>query len=132
MKATEQERGLIKLMSFGFKYGLPNANCYFDVSFAKNPARERKWGLFATEDEEMVRYVLEQDLVSRFVGLAVPLVEHMANVDAYHVIAFGCNSGRHRSPIIVDSIAAALHGKVRCIVEHRDRPDFEKSLSAGK
>jgi UPF0042 nucleotide-binding protein len=130
MNKPEEQAGVIKLMSFGFKYGLPNANCYFDVSFAKNPAREQKWGLFATEDEDMVRYVLGQAKVSTFISLAVPMVEHIATVDAYHVIAFGCNSGRHRSPIIVNAIADGLRGKVRCLVEHRDRPDFEKTLQS--
>lgn len=120
--------GLIKLMSFGFKYGLPEANYYFDVSFAKNPARDNRWGMFATEDEEMVKFILGQEPVAKFVNLVVPVVKHVATLDGYQVVAFGCNSGRHRSPIIVDAIARHLKDHVRLAVTHRDRPAFKESL----
>jgi UPF0042 nucleotide-binding protein len=121
----ENGGGIIRLISFGFKYGLPPANFYFDVSFIKNPAREKKWGLFAIEDEEMVEYVLSQDSVSDFIDLVVPLIYHIVKLDGFQSVAFGCNSGRHRSPIVVNEIARRINKDIKHIVLHRDKPDYE-------
>lgn len=115
-------------MSFGFKYGLPQANFYFDVSFAKNPARESKWGLFAKEDAEMARYVLQQEKVARFIDLVIPLMYHLVELDGFHTVAFGCNSGRHRSPIIVNEVARRIENDIRHVIYHRDQPEYEKYL----
>ncbi|WP_145017681.1 RapZ C-terminal domain-containing protein [Geobacter argillaceus] len=98
----------VKLMSFGFKYGIPNANYYFDVGFIKNPARESKWGFFAVPDDEMRDYVLQQPSVIEFLKYVVPLIKMLAPLDQSQVFAFGCNSGRHRSYILVEEISRQL------------------------
>jgi RNase adaptor protein for sRNA GlmZ degradation len=121
----ETKCGKIKLVSFGFKCGAPTANYYFDVSFAVNPAREERWGMFGQIDEEMTEFVLGQSDVRRFIDLVIPLIGHLARVDAYQIVAFGCNSGRHRSPIIVNEIAAKLVHEIPLEVEHRDLPEGE-------
>lgn len=125
---AEGVHGTIKLMSFGFKYGPPAANYYFDVSFAVNPARQDRWGMDALVDHEMVDFVLFQSAVGTFIELVVPLIEHTSRLDSYQVVAFGCNSGRHRSPIIVNEVASRLVGKVPMLVEHRDLPDSENVM----
>lgn len=112
----------LKLMSFGFKYGLPTANFYFDVSFTVNPARDARWGLHARPDHEMIEFVLGQPAVAEFIRRVVPLLEHIGTLDAYQVVAFGCNSGRHRSPVIANEIARRLAGRHQLVVEHRDMP----------
>jgi UPF0042 nucleotide-binding protein len=126
--SNSTDTGIVKLMSFGFKYGLPSANYYFDVSFIKNPAREQQWGLFAVEDEQMARYVLDQDKAARFVDLVVPLIYHVVELDGFQSVAFGCNSGRHRSPIIVNEISRRIQGDIRHVVVHRDQPEYEKYM----
>ena len=130
MKSDDQKQvgGYIKIMSFGFKFGQPPANHYFDVSFPTNPARQENWGLFAMVDPQMVEFILKQPPVVKFIDMVVPLIEHLATLDAGQVIAFGCNSGRHRSPIIADEIGARLAGKVPVRVEHRDLPEYESFL----
>lgn len=121
--------GKIKIMSFGFKYGLPPANYSFDVSFATNPARLEKWGMFGAVDHNMVEFILSQKPVSKFIELVIPLLEHIATLDSFHVIAFGCNAGRHRSPIIVNEIGSRLIDKrIPAAVVHRDLPDYEAFL----
>ena len=120
------EKGRIKIISFGFKYGPPNANHYFDVSFTTNPARQDRWGMFGVVDHEMIEFVLSQPKVKEFIKRVVPLIEFAATVDAYHVVAFGCNSGRHRSPIIANEVARILSKKIPIVVEHRDLPEYEK------
>lgn len=111
----------VKLLSFGFKYGQPRANYYFDVGFIKNPAREKKWSFFADADDEMSAYVMQQKTAKEFVDKVVPLIELLSQIDQNQVFAFGCSAGRHRSTIIVNTIKGIL--KIRGIhadVEHRD------------
>jgi len=98
----------VKLMSFGFKYGIPNANYYFDVGFIKNPAREIKWNFFSRPDEDMRAYVLDQPPVIEFLKYVVPLIVMLAPLDQSQVFAFGCNSGRHRSYILVEEISRQI------------------------
>jgi len=126
--SSASEAGLVKIMSFGFKFGPPQANHYFDVSFVSNPARQRRWGMFSKVNHEMVEFVLAQPAVQRFVEMVVPLIEHVATLDSYQVVAFGCNAGRHRSPIIVDEVASRLVDRVPLRVEHRDLPEYEAVL----
>ena len=111
----------VKLISFGFKYGQPRANYYFDVGFVKNPAREKKWGFHANADDEMCKYVMEQDIAREFVDRVVPLITFLSKIDQNQVFAFGCSAGRHRSTIIVNTISELLKERgIGSDVEHRD------------
>jgi RNase adaptor protein for sRNA GlmZ degradation len=111
----------ITLISFGFKYGPPNANYYFDVGFLKNPARESNWGFFSDPDENMKKYILDQTNSKKFIESVVPLIIFLAEIDQKQVFAFGCNAGRHRSNVIVDELARILKDKgLEVDVKHRD------------
>lgn len=105
-------------MSFGFKYGLPNANYYFDVGFIKNPARREGWNFFSEVTDEMRSYVLSQPEVLSFIELVVPLISFLENIDQKQVFAFGCNAGRHRSRVLVDHLGATFFKHAEVI--HRD------------
>jgi UPF0042 nucleotide-binding protein len=111
-----------KLMSFGFKYGLPHANYYFDVAFIKNPAREAEWGFFSEPTEEMRQYVLGQEQAREFIARIEPLLVFLSSLDQNQVFAFGCNSGRHRSCVLVEELARRLEkAGIKTNVTHRDR-----------
>lgn len=111
----------VKLISFGFKYGVPRSNYYFDVGFIKNPARQKEWDFFCDSSPEMCQFVLEQDQAKEFIQRVIPLIEFLATIDQNQVFAFGCSAGRHRSTVLVDFIAEVLKGKgVHVDVEHRD------------
>ena len=111
----------ITLVSFGFKYGLPNANYYFDVGFIKNPAREKKWDFFSIPTEEMRQYVLEQEKTKKFLEKLEPLLIFLSSIDQNQIFAFGCNSGRHRSSIIVDELKNKMEkAGIKTRVYHRD------------
>ncbi len=124
---TTPPRARIVLQSFGFKYGLPAANYYFDVGFATNPARQPQWTFFSDVDEEMVKFVLAHEPVSRFLDLVVPLIEHLATIDSHHVIALGCSAGRHRSPILVHELARRLEPEIPITLRHRELGADERS-----
>lgn len=103
-----QDRPRLTLVTFGFKYGAPNANYTFDVSFLRNPAREEQWGLFATADEGMARFVLEQEECTTFLDRLLPLIRVLLGFDDDLRIGIGCSSGRHRSRIVAHEIQRLL------------------------
>jgi RNase adaptor protein for sRNA GlmZ degradation len=96
------------LTTFGFKYGLPNANYFFDVSFLKNPAREEQWDLFADPDDEMRAFVLGQQACQDFLRDLLPLIRTVMRCDDGVRVAIGCNAGRHRSRIVAEELARRL------------------------
>lgn len=111
----------VKLVSFGFKYGYPHSNYYFDVGFIKNPARQKKWGFFSDASKEMYEFVMNQEQAKFFVEMVVPLIEFLSQIDQNQVFAFGCSAGRHRSFIITEAIAKMLSDRgIQVNVEHRD------------
>jgi len=102
------DRPHLTLVTFGFKYGAPNANYTFDVSFLRNPAREQAWSLFAAADEGMARFVLEQPECEAFLERLLPLVRVLLGFDDDLRIGIGCSSGRHRSRIVALEIQRRL------------------------
>lgn len=114
----------INIISFGFKYGFPNVNYFFDVSFIQNPARSGKWNLFDPINPEMMQYVLDQPGVAEFVGKAVNLILAVAELDDGLKVGFGCSGGRHRSPIIAQAVSDEIAKRSdRLLIEiyHRDQ-----------
>lgn len=119
----------VTLMSFGFKYGLPRANYYFDVGFIKNPAREKRWDFFSTADEDMRQYVLRQPETQEFLQHTAGLLKFLARIDQNQVFAFGCSAGRHRSSIIVEELSQILEqAGIRTNVYHRDHDARPESV----
>lgn len=113
---------MIKLYSFGFKYRTPPCNNYIDVSFIKNPAREKHWGLFSEINEEMQKFVLTQKKVSDIIESIVKLILLLNKVDDGIRFGIGCNAGRHRSPIVVEKIAEELKNNgIKCSIEHLEK-----------
>ena len=111
----------IKLISFGFKYGLPRCNYYFDVGFIKNPARQKDWSFFCETNPEMCEFVLKQDQARNFIERVIPLIEFLSTIDQNQIFAFGCSAGRHRSTVVVDYIASLLKERgIDVDVEHKD------------
>ncbi|MCB9913720.1 MAG: hypothetical protein H6828_01065 [Planctomycetes bacterium] len=111
----------LTLLSFGFKYGQPPANHYFDVSFLKNPAREDGWDLFSQRSDGMRRWVLEQRDAVEFLERMVPLACFLARADDDARIALGCSAGRHRSAILVEELARRLRAEGLDVhVHHRE------------
>jgi len=111
----------MKIVSFGFKYGQPRANHYFDVSWIKNPARGEGRNLFSALDTGIINEVLQDQAVKDFLTKVIPLLEFLSKKDVM-VVAFGCSAGRHRSPVIAEAVAKTLAKvyKIDVTIEHRD------------
>lgn len=111
----------LTLLSFGFKFGPPPANYYFDVSFLKNPARDEQFNLFSRVTPAMREFVLAQPDCRRFVDAVLPLLRLLLECDGDVRVGFGCNAGRHRSAIVVEEIARRLEADdVTVKVAHRE------------
>ncbi len=119
--ATPRPTKRLTLLSFGFKFGPPPTNYYFDVSFLKNPARDDRWDLFARVTPAMREFVLNQPNCRRFIEATVPLLRVLLECDGDVRVGFGCNAGRHRSAILVEEIARRLESDdVALKVVHRE------------
>ncbi len=114
--------GTLTLISFGFKYGQPPANNYFDVSFLKNPAREARWDLWSLPGDEMREWVLGQAAAIEFLDAVVPLAKLLTQVDDGARLALGCSAGRHRSTILTEELARRLRVEgLEITIFHRER-----------
>ncbi len=111
---------VIDLLSFGFKYGAPATNFYFDVTFLPNPARISGKQLFDELDEEMYKYVIQNENSQELIIKVVDFILFVSKFDSIKV-GIGCNSGRHRSVILVNEISKHLKTLgVEHRVSHRD------------
>lgn len=124
-----EEAGImtITFISFGYKFGVPNnIDLLFDVRFLPNPyfvpeLKELKGTDLAVKDFVLQRTETEEFIkrLSNLLDFLTPL--YIKEGRPYLTIGIGCTGGRHRSPVIVDSISSLLKGKSLSInVNHRD------------
>ena len=123
----EDRRGMVvRLVSFGFKYGLPvDADLVFDLRYLPNPHFVPELKPLTGTDEAVSSYVLEAPRTKDFLGHLWPLLEYSlpnyaAEGKAYLTIAFGCTGGRHRSVAIVEELASMIGKHYEVTVAHRD------------
>ncbi|HHT37014.1 MAG TPA: RNase adapter RapZ [Firmicutes bacterium] len=120
----------IDLLSFGFKYGVPNdADIIFDVRFLPNPFYIDELKQLTGEDPEVADYVLDwpqtQAFIDKFYDLIVELLPaYSKEGKARLTIGIGCTGGQHRSVAISRELGRRLtldgfHNQVR----HRDLPE---------
>lgn len=102
---------MITLISWGFKYGDPPANFKFDVSYLKNPWREK--GLRNASKERIIDFMKEQEgfdtLISSFVILIMIYNNLFPNENL--IFAFCCSAGEYRSPVVVEILHQRLEEK---------------------
>lgn len=118
---------IVKVMSFGFKYGSPNeADLVFDVRCLPNPFYVPELKQFTGKDSCVSEYVLkfEQskillDKLKDLIDFLIPLYVHEGKSQL--VIAFGCTGGKHRSITFAEEIYKHLSEKgIRTRISHRD------------
>jgi RNase adapter protein RapZ len=126
-KRLASTRMTINILSFGFKFGIPNdADLVVDVRFLANPYFVPDLKDLTGEDEPVETYVVENSVTRTFLqryfdllDFLVPLYEKEGK--KYLTIAVGCTGGRHRSVAIARSILAHIDNPERRVsVLHRD------------
>jgi len=126
-KSESKRPLLVSLVSFGYKYGVPtDADLMFDVRFLPNPHFVPKLRRYTGKDAKVRRYMQSfpqtGEFLRRIQGLLTYLIPHyIEEGKSYLTIAFGCTGGKHRSVMMAEWLARALHKrKFATRVVHRD------------
>lgn len=117
----------IDILSFGFKYGIPNNSDHImDVRFLANPYFIQKLKDLNGLDDKVKTFILDNENAQfflqkylNFLDYLIPLYEKERK--AYLTIAIGCTGGRHRSVTIAQFIFEQIKSQGKLIeIIHRD------------
>jgi UPF0042 nucleotide-binding protein len=136
--AGKSARLRTRLLSFGFKYGVPvDADLMLDVRFIENPffipSMRDQSGL----DAEVASFVLEKPDAREFVERSLALLEfalprYEAEGKSYLTVAIGCTGGRHRSVAIAERMGSELRQRLGLDIDvaHRDIGEVDREAAA--
>lgn len=125
---AEQPRMVTRILSFGFKYGLPvDADLVLDVRMLDNPYFVPALRHLPGTEPAVRDFVLKNPEAIEFIRRAEELLEfslprYEREGKSYLTIAIGCTGGRHRSVVISVALTEALQRKtgLPILVLHRD------------
>ena len=118
----------ITVLSFGFKYGIPNdADLVFDVRFLPNPYYIEELRPMSGNDQPVRDYVMNNDTAKQFLTKLTDMVEflipnYISEGKTQLVIGIGCTGGKHRSVTLANELYEALKktDSYGVSIEHRD------------
>ena len=118
----------IRVISFGYKYGLPReADLVFDMRFIKNPFYNKKLSNLTGEDVEVENFVKKQLNFNFFFETIIPFFGRIINGykeegKNYLTVAFGCTGGVHRSVVSAINFYSILrkNDNLEVYLDHRD------------
>mgnify|MGYP001023188444 FL=1 len=117
----------ITVLSFGFKYGIPNdADLVFDVRFLPNPYYIEELRPMSGNDQPVRDYVMNNDTAKQFLTKLTDMVEflipnYISEGKTQLVIGIGCTGGKHRSVSLANALAKHMQELPYSLkVEHRD------------
>ena len=125
----EHEPGklLVNIVSFGFKYGLPEeADLVFDVRFLPNPFYNEKLKPLSGLDADVRVYVMSHEISKRFTDsllamLTFLLPHYISEGKSQLIVAIGCTGGRHRSVALSQELHKYLTANDNSVsIFHRD------------
>ena len=118
---------IINIVSFGFKYGLPNdADLVFDVRFTPNPFYIPELKPLTGGNAPVADYVMSFDISQKFLEKAKEMLDllipaYIAEGKNKLVVCIGCTGGRHRSVAVSNDIFKYLSNKGHSVfLSHRD------------
>ena len=100
----------ITVMSFGFKYGIPqDSDLVFDVRFLPNPYYIDELKEKTGNDPEVQDYVMENEKAQVFLDKLTDMVDflipnYILEGKNQLVIAIGCTGGKHRSVTLANAL----------------------------
>ena len=123
----EYENFFVTLLSFGFKYGIPeDSDLVFDVRFLPNPYYIDELKPLTGNDKPIKEYVMGFDIAHQFLEKLTDMIEflipnYILEGKNRLVIAIGCTGGRHRSVTLANELYNRLEGGEYGIkIDHRD------------
>lgn len=104
----------VTFISFGYKFGIPqNIDLLFDVRFIPNPNFVPELKELCGADQPVKRFIFEKSQTKEFIkklkgflNFLIPL--YINEGKTYLTIGIGCTGGKHRSPAIIEKIAALI------------------------
>ncbi len=125
-RGTRGQRMVTRVVSFGFKYGLPvDADLVFDLRYLPNPHFVPELKAHSGLEPAVASYVLGAPATELLLADLMPLLTHTLpeyerEGKAYLTIAVGCTGGRHRSVAVAEELARRLGADREVVVSHRD------------
>lgn len=122
----------ITVLSFGFKYGIPNdADLVFDVRFLPNPYYVEELRPLSGNDRPVQEYVKNNDSFREFLNKLVDMIQFLIPryvKEGKHqlVIAIGCTGGKHRSVTLANELYQQLLNKDEAYGLKKEHRDLEK------
>lgn len=137
--AGKSARMRTRLLSFGFKYGVPvDADLILDVRFIENPFFISELKDYSGLDRPVAEFVLGKPDAQEFIERALALLEfglprYEAEGKSYLTVAIGCTGGRHRSVSIAEHMGATLRDRLGFDIDvtHRDIREVEREAKDG-
>jgi UPF0042 nucleotide-binding protein len=127
IKQSEKRYLGISVISFGYKYGVPNdADIVYDVRFLKNPNYVGELKHKTGQDKPVQKYIEKQKGFKIFFNIFSKLIEltlpgYIKEGKSYLTIAVGCTGGHHRSVFIAEKLSSFLEiRKYKVKLNHRD------------
>jgi len=111
--------------SFAFKHGVPvAADLVFDVRNLPNPYYETDLRPLTGLDAPVAAFLERSPQVGEMIEDIARLIEkwlpsYVEDGRQYLTVAIGCTGGQHRSPYVVEKLAARFGGHGQVLVRHR-------------
>jgi RNase adapter protein RapZ len=115
----------IAFESFAFKNGVPvAADLVFDVRNLPNPYYETDLRALTGLDAPVIEFLRRSPQVDEMIDdiaamLAKWLPGYTEDARHYLTVAIGCTGGQHRSPYVVEQLAARFAGHGNVLIRHR-------------
>jgi UPF0042 nucleotide-binding protein len=126
----------ILIESFGYKSGVPlDADFVFDLRCLPNPYWDARLRPLTGRDDEVIRYLEEQDSVQQmfrdiagFLERWIPkYIDFNRN---YLTVALGCTGGQHRSVYMAEKLGVHLAGKYpQVLIRHNELGGLDQSAA---
>ncbi len=128
MSKSEKSKLLqISVVSFGYKYGLPeNVDLVMDVRFLPNPFYNKDLKSLNGKNKQVIDFVLSREETKKFLRLFEKMLDflipnYIDEGKSYLGIGIGCTGGRHRSVVISEKIYDYLKLKGFLVeISHKD------------
>lgn len=132
MENKEYKNLYITVLSFGFKYGIPNdADLVFDVRFLPNPYYYEELRPLSGNDKPIQDFVMSYDAAQEFLKKLSDMVQfliphYISEGKNQLVIAVGCTGGKHRSVTLANALHDKLDVENRTYGLKKEHRDIEK------
>lgn len=116
----------VTILSFGHKYGMPEANVVFDARCLENPYWVPELRPLSGLDAPVCEFVFAHPESRELLERAAAFLRCQLRLSERHgaaelTVAVGCTGGRHRSVAVAEALAGELRQEgCAVLVQHRD------------